>query len=247
MDSGSDTVGINDRTMAIYARIAGLSFLFAQLFAVLFVVYVMKDIVVLGDDAATVENVVKNEMRFRVGVAGEIVVYAVVIPLSLALYVILKRVNKNLALLALLLRTAEAILGALIAMLAGVIPLLLLDGEAAFGRQYMEALTGLFFQVREGWDVVAIFYGAGGAIFCYLLFKAKCIPRIISAWGLVANLIILIKAPINIIMPDFAQSTMMMSWAFSGSFEVVIGTWLLIWGVDCKFLKQQASTASSPA
>ena len=221
--------------------------MFAQLFAVFFVIFITKHIVAPGDNAATIEQMVEHELRFRISVAGEIIVYAVVIPLAHALYVILKGVSKNLALLALLLRVAEGILGALIAMLAGVIPLLLLNGEAAFGRQHMEALTGLFFQVREGWDVVAIFYGAGGAILCYLLFKTKCIPRIISALGIIANLIILIKAPVNIIMPDFAQSTMMISWAFTGSFEVVIGTWLLIWGVDCKFLKQQASTPSSPA
>jgi hypothetical protein len=240
VDSNSDAVSISDRTMAIYARIAGLSYLFAQLFSVFFVYYIMKDIVVPGDDAATVENLVGNEMRFRVSVASEIIVFAVVIPLAHALYVILKRVNKNLALLALLFWVAEAILGALIAMLAGVIPLLLLDGEAAFGQQYMEALTGLFFQVRDGWDVVMLFFGAGGAIFCCLLFKAKCIPRMISAWGVITYLILLIMAPVNILMPDLLPGVVVaVIWRSLLWFEVVIGVWLLVWGVDCKFLKQQ--------
>ena len=233
MDYNSDAVDISDRTMAIYARVAGLCYLFAQLFAVFFVYYIMKDVVVPGDDAATVENVVANEMRFRISVAGEIVVYAVVIPLAHALYVILKRVNKNLALLALLLRFAEAVLGALIAMLAGVIPLLLLKGEAAFGQQHMEALTGLFFQVREGWDVVMLFYGAGGAIFCYLLFKSKCLPRMISAWGVITYLALLIMAPLNIITPDLLSEVVVeVIWRSLFWFEVVSGTWLLVWGVD---------------
>jgi hypothetical protein len=203
------------------------------------VTFIRKHVVVLGDNAATVENLINYEMRFRVSVAGEIVVWAVVIPLAHALYVILKRVNRNLALLALLFRVGEAILGALIAMLAGVIPLLLLDGEAAFGQKHMEALTGLFFQIRQEWDVVAIFYGAGGAIFCYLLFKSRCIPRIISGWGIIIYLSILIMAPINIIIPDLPRLVSRITFRALLWFEVVIGVWLLIWGVDCKFLKSQ--------
>ncbi len=241
MSSERDAVSIDDKSLVIYARIAGLAYLFAILYAMFSIHYIENDIFVWGDDAATVDNLVNNEMRFRVSVAGEIIVYAVVIPLAHALYVILKRVNKNLALLALLLRVAEAIIGATVAMLAGIIPLLLLDGEAAFGQKYMEALTGLFFQVREGWDVVMLFYGAGGTIFCYLLFKSKCIPRIISAWGVISGLILLILAPVNIIMPDLLSEFVRLVAIYRPllCFEVVIGVWLLIWGVDCRFIKPQ--------
>ena len=239
MDSNRDAVDISNRTLAVYARIAGLAYLFAMLYAIFSAHYIENDIIVWGNDAATVDNLAGNEMRFRVSVASEIIVYAVVIPLAHALYVILKRVNANLALLALLLRTAEAVLGALIAMLAGIIPLLLLDGQAAFGRKYMEALTGLFFQVREGWDVIMLFYGAGGTIFCYLLFKSKCIPRMISGWGVITYLSLLILAPVNIIIPDLPELVDTIIYMPLIGFEVIIGVWLLVWGVDCKFLKPQ--------
>ena len=240
MDSNSDAVNISDRTLTIYAKIAGLAFLFAILYYLVSVTYITSHIVVQGDNAATVDNLVNHELRFRVSIASEIIVWAVVIPLAHALYVILKRVNSNLALLALLFRVAEAVLGALIAMLAGVVPLLLLNGEAAFGQQSTEALTGLFFQLREGWDVVAIFYGAGGAIFCYLFFKSKCIPRIISVWGMIAYLSILLQSPVNIIAPELlSRLVRMILFIPELFFEVVIGVWLLIWGVDCKFLKPQ--------
>jgi len=235
VDSNSDTANSSDRTMAIYARIAGLTYLITILLNVFSVDYIESDIFVPGADRATVSRLADNEMRFRVCVASEIITYALVIPLAHALYIILKRVNKNLALLALLLRVAEAIIGATIAMLSGIIPLLLLDGEAAFGQKYMEALTGLFFQVREGWDVVMLFYGAGGAIFCYLLFKSKCIPRIISAWGVIIYLVLLILAPVNIIKPGLSEFVEWVAiWIPLIFFEVVIGVWLLVWGVDFK-------------
>jgi hypothetical protein len=239
MDSGIDIAGRSDRTVAIYARIAGLAYLFAIMYYFFSVTFIWKHVVVPGDNAATVENLINHEMRFRISVAGEIIVLAIVIPLAHALYVILKRVNPNLALLALLFRVGESILGALIAMLAGVVPLLLLKGEAAFGQQHMEALTGLFCQIREEWDVEAIFYGAGSAIFCYLLFKSRCIPRIISACGIIIYLSMLILAPVNIIIPDLPELVSTIILRSLLWFEVIIGVWLLVWGVDLKFLKQQ--------
>ena len=87
----------------------------------------------LGDNAATVENLINHEMRFRVSVAGEIIAVAIVIALAHPVHVIHKGVNRKLAFLALLFRVGESILVALIAMLAGVIPLLLVNGEALYG------------------------------------------------------------------------------------------------------------------
>ena len=232
MNSNSNAEITSDRTLAVYARIAGITYLIAILLNIFCVDYIESDIFVPDNDTETVIRLESNEMRFRLSVASEIITYALVIPLSHALYVILRRVNANLALLALLLRTAETVLGALVAMLAGVIPLLLLDGEATFGQKHMEALTGLFFRVREGWDVVMVFYGAGGALFCWLLFKAKCIPRIISGWGVIIYLVLLILAPVNIIRPYLSEFVEWVAiWTPLIFFEIAIGVWLLIWGV----------------
>lgn len=100
--------------------------------------------------------------------------YALVILLSLALYVVLKTANKNLALLALLWRLGEAIIGGGVTVLTGLMPLLLLNREAAFETEQLQALVGLFLDTRSAeLDVILMFIGMGGTLFCYLFFKSK--------------------------------------------------------------------------
>lgn len=89
-----------------------------------------------------------NELLFRVGIASEILMYVLVILLSFALYVLLKPVNRNLALLALLWRLAEAITGVATTVLSGLIPLLLLNSEAVFKTEQLQALVGLFLGLK---------------------------------------------------------------------------------------------------
>jgi hypothetical protein len=161
--------------------------------------------------------------------------------LSHALYVILKTVNRNLALLALLWRIGEAIIGGGVTVLTGLIPLLLLNGEAAFEQDQLQALVGLFLQVRNaGLDVVLIFIGMGGTLFCYLFFTAKYVPRILAAWGMITYLSMLILALVSILSPNLPESVKMIFYAPGGLFEILFGFWLLIKGVNVEQWKKRA-------
>jgi hypothetical protein len=199
-----------------------------------------------GDDAATVNNIMANEMRFRISVASEIMMYALVVLLSLALYVILKPVNKNLALLALLWRLGEAIIGGGVTVLSGLIPLLLLHGEAAFEAEQLQALVGLFLDVRSaGLDVVLIFIGMGGTVFCYLFFKSKYVPRILAAWGVLTYLSMLILAFVSILSPNLPEAVRMAFYVPGGLFEIIFGLWLLIKGVNVEQWRKRAAFESA--
>lgn len=109
-------------SLQVYARVAGLAYIVIILLGIFSVNYIDTNIIVQGNDTATVNNISGNELRFRISVLSELVMYILVVLLSLALYVILKSVNKNLALLALLWRFGEAIIRASIVVLSGLIP-----------------------------------------------------------------------------------------------------------------------------
>jgi hypothetical protein len=221
-----------ETSLTVYARLAGLAYVLIILIGIFSVSYIETSLVVAGDDAATVNNLLANQLRFRIGVLSEILMFVLVILLSLALYVILKRVDKNLALLALLWRFGEAIIGGGVAVLSGIVPLLLLNRESALNAEQLQPLVGLFLAVRgAGLDVVLIFVGAGGTLFCYLFFKSKLIPRILAAWGMLTYLSMLILAIVSILVPDILESTKMIFYAPGGLFEIIIGLWLLIKGV----------------
>lgn len=221
-----------ETSLIVYARLAGLAYVLIILIGIFSVSYIENSLVVAGDDAATVNNLLANQLRFRIGVLSEILMFVLVILLSLALYVILKRVDKNLALLALLWRFGEAIIGGGVAVLSGIVPLLLLNRESALNAEQLQPLVGLFLAVRgAGLDVVLIFVGVGGTLFCYLFFKSKLIPRILASWGMLTYMSMLILAIVSILVPDILESTKMIFYAPGGLFEIIIGLWLLIKGV----------------
>ena len=232
MNSNRKTVSIGDKSLLIYARVAGLAYVVVIMLGIFSVSFIDSNILVPGDDAATVDNIMNNELRFRISIASEIIMYAFVVLLAHALYVILKTVNRNLALLALLWRIGEAVIGAGVAVLTGFIPLLLLNGETTFEQDHLQALVGLFLQLRNaGLDVVLIFIGMGGTVFCYLFFKSKYVPRILAVWGMITYLSMLTLALVSILSPSLPESVKMIFYAPGGLFEVIIGLWLLIKGV----------------
>ncbi|GBE32495.1 hypothetical protein BMS3Bbin05_01410 [bacterium BMS3Bbin05] len=227
------TDNISDISLHVYARVAGLAYIVVIMLGIVCVSFVESSLVVPGDHAATFNNIIDNELRFRISIAGEILMYMLVVLLSLALYVVLKTVNHNLALLALLWRLGEAIIGGSVTVISGLIPLLLLNRDAAFEGEQLQKLIGLFLGVRNaGLDVVLMFIGVGGALFCYLLFKSKYIPKILAAWGIFTYLSMLILALTSILIPNISETIKMVFYAPGGLFEISIGLWLLIKGIN---------------
>jgi hypothetical protein len=161
--------------------------------------------------------------------------YAGVLLLSAALYVVLEKVNRNLALLAMLLRSGEAIVGVAMVLLSFVV-LFLLNGEGrstAFDTPQLHALAGVFLDVRAGGlDLVLALVGLGGTVFLYLFFVSRYVPRALAAWGIFTYLSILVLAFVSILVPELPVILDTVLYALGGAFELVFGFWLVFKGVD---------------
>ena len=217
----------------VYARVAGASYITTIVLGVFGVNIVETRLLVAGNHAETVENILANDWLFRLGIASEILMYLLVILLSWALYLLLKPVNGNLALLALLWRAGEAIIGSGTTVISGLIPLLMLKAKTQFEVAELNALVGLFLDVRgAGLDFVLLFIGAGGTIFCYLLIKSKFVPRLLAYWGVVTYVSMFIISLVSILIADFPETLKMALFAPGGAFELIIGFWLLIKGIN---------------
>jgi hypothetical protein len=219
----------------IYARVAGLAYLLIIILGIFCVSFIDSKLIVPSNDAATANNILANDLLFRISIAGVLVMYAIVVVLSWSLYVILKPVNKNLALLAMLLRSGEAILGGATVLISFIV-LLLLNGEdysTVFEAEQLQALAGLFLNVRNAaLDIVLIFVGLGGTVFCYLFFKSKYVPGILAAWGIFTYLSMLVLALINILLPNRPEMIEIVLFALGAFFEIIFGFWLLFKGVN---------------
>ena len=82
------------------AQIAGLMYLFTIIIANLVEFYVRGRLIVPGDAVQTAKNIAASTGLFRLGVAGDLAVLVCDVILIVALYILLKPVNRNLALLA---------------------------------------------------------------------------------------------------------------------------------------------------
>lgn len=237
-----------EATLLFYARVAGLAYLVIILTSLLNVGFIDAGLIIPADDAATVANIRDNGLLFRLGIVAALVIYASVVVLAATLYVVLKTVNRNLALLAMLLRTGEAMLGAATAFASLVVPVLLEGAgrSVAFPADQLQALVGLLLEVRTAaLDIVLVFVGLGGTIFCYLLYKALYVPRILAGWGIFTYLSMLLLAIVSILWPGHPAMAEIVLYGLGTLFEVAIGFRLLLKGVDLQHWRNGAH--SSPA
>ncbi len=92
-----------NRSIARKARMAGFLYLIYMVTTVLAEVLARSPLIVFGDAAATARNIMAAEWQFRIGVVGDLVSIVFFLLAAWALYVLLKPVNKGLALLFVLL------------------------------------------------------------------------------------------------------------------------------------------------
>lgn len=221
-----------NRSQRKAARVVGFAYLLAMATAV-FGFYARLHLVVSGNAAETAENIVASELLFRLGIASDVMTFVIDIVLITALYVVLRPVNRNLALLAVFWRLMEtAVL--LVATLNGFEVLRILTGDdlAVFEVDKLQALARLSLGAYGGgYRVGFIFLGLGSAVFSYLWFKSNYIPKALAALGVFSSLLMATCNFVFIIFPSLAKVTGMAYMAPMGVFEVSMGFWLLLRGL----------------
>src|SRR5690349_21646278 len=114
-----------DTTILVRARVAGFLYLILYFPLNIFgFIYVSSRLIVPGDPAATARNIMASESLFRLGIVSTIMGQAVGILLILALYKLLKPVNKDVAVLMVLFGLAAVPIGVLNELNLFAIPLL---------------------------------------------------------------------------------------------------------------------------
>ena len=143
------------------ARVAGLLYLLVAVFGAFSLVYVPSVLIVPGDAATTTNNILASESLFRLGIVSALITQTVQILLVLALYKLLKPVNRNHALLMVIF----ILLGVPIAMLNELnhfVVLLLLSGAeylTVFTADQLQALVPLFLDLHEHGIMIAYILG----------------------------------------------------------------------------------------
>ena len=222
-------------------------FLFAFIIPSLNWALVLSRFNVAGDALATAKNIMANTFLFRLGISVELLMAVGLVVLGLALYVLLKSVNNHLALLALVLKLVEATLMA-ITVLLPFIALEFTYADAAsttLSQEQLQMPLGLLFNAHTAITAVPmVFLGLDMMLFCYLLLKSKYIPGLLAAFGILSFALILVQSLLFILVPEYATMPInqILFWAPSGLFEIVIGLWLLIKGINLQEVDKRLPT-----
>jgi hypothetical protein len=213
------------------ARIAGF------LYLIYMVTHIISDVwrgsfIVLGDAAATVSNIMAHEGLFTVTVVGDLLAALLFFLAAWALYVLLKPVNKDLALLFLLLNLGGVAIQCSSDLFLFASQLLMNDPDTLnmFQTDQLQTLAMFFLDLREkGFTVAQLFYGAWLFPLGYLVFKSDFLPKFLGVVLMVHCFTWVSTVFQSFLFPGFVAITYV-SWPLGFIAEFGLTLWLLIKG-----------------
>jgi hypothetical protein len=222
------TTRTTERSLLIYTRVAAILYLVP--FAPFSLLYVPSRLVVSGDAAATASHIMASESLFRLAIVSNLLNAVCFIFVALLLYQVLKPVNKNMALLMVILN----LLGVPILMLNELnrLAVLLLLGDAhltVFTPDQVHALVPFFLNLHAlGINIAVIFWGLWLFPMGYLVFKSGFLPRIIGVLLMIGCFGYLLQSFVAFLLPNLGVNLAQ----FTAWVEVLLPLWLLIKGIN---------------
>lgn len=225
------TIGPGQQTTA---RLVGFLYLFAMALSIFGEAFVRGRMIVPRDAVQTATNIAASETLFRLSIVTDLLLYVCDIVLFWGLYVILKRVNKDGALLATFFRLVETAILA-VTTLTAFIALRFLGGGSYLGvieTAELQALARVFLSVYGiGLSIGFVFLGLGSAVFSYVWLQSRYIPRALAWLGIIGSLILTIFSLATMVFPRVWEVMGMAYMMPMGLYEVGLGLWLLIKGL----------------
>jgi len=221
------------------ARTAGLLYLILAVCGGFAEFFVRQSLIVRGDATATVANILGAQPLFRLGIVAELVGQVAFVLLVLALYRVLRPVNRNHAtVMVAFVLVAVTIVS--LNMLNQFAALHVLDGApylAAFDAAQQRALAMTFLDLHHaGYVIAQVFFGLWLLPLGYLIYRSGFIPKIIGVLLVIACAGYLADVATYFLAPDF--SVVLSVFTFIG--EVALMLWLLVMGVNVERWEQRA-------
>ena len=220
------------------ARMAGFLYLIYIVFSIFADVFGRSKLIVLGDAATTAGNILASAGQFRTGFVADLVAAVLFLLTAWALYVLLKPVNKNLALLFLLLNLGGVAVWC-VSDLFLIASQLLVNGAdylKVFQADQLQALamSSLYIYKYGFLGIAQLFFGAWLFPLGYLVFKSGFLPRFLGVILMVHCVVWLMSALQFFLFPGLIGITFVgityLSYPLGFISEFGLSLWLLIMG-----------------
>ncbi len=228
-------------------RFAGLLYVLMSIAGFFAMGYVPSKLIVHGNAAATASNIAASETLFRLGIVGELIGQAGFIFVALALYDLLKGVNRRHASLMVTLIVVSIPI-AFLNELNSIAALVLVRGAdflSIFEKPQREALAMLFLNLHgQGIVVAEIFWGLWLFPLGLLVYRSRFLPRFLGVWLALAGFAWVILSLTGVLLPQYQNKVF--TYAQPAVFgEIAFMLWLVIKGA--KPQPQDAVALSSAA
>lgn len=197
--------------------------------------YVRDRLIVRGDDAATASNILGSEALFRVSVAGELLTCLCDVALAVILYVLFRRVNRSVSLLAAANRLTFAGVYC-VSKFFLVAALILLDGSdylRVLDPGEFSALAYASLRMHSfGYGISLAFFGVHCGLRGWLVYRSGHAPRAIGVLLVIGGAGNLVHSVTQTLSPATAAS--LFPWIILPAFPAELGLtlWLLLRPVD---------------
>ncbi|MDM5177435.1 DUF4386 domain-containing protein [Massilia sp. DJPM01] len=185
------------------ARIAGALYLVIIVIGLLGETLIRNSLVVAGNAAETAQRIVASEWLWRVGIAGQLLLLLCAVGLSLAWYVLLRPVNRNLTLLAMFFALVSLAVESVSALqLQGVLTPLLAGAQLGMDLRQAQATAYLAIVGHSyAFAVALMLFGVECMIVGHLIRKSGYFPAPVGALMQLAGLCYLLNTFIMVLSP----------------------------------------------
>lgn len=216
-----------------YLLITGVLYLIIFCLGLFSEIVVRSSLISPGDATATANNILASQGLFRLGFAGDLVVFLCDVAVAMLLYVLLRSTSEAGALVSSGFRlTGTAIYG--VNLLNYFAALLVLNGSgplAAFSSEQLNSLALLFLEIhKHGYDLGLVFFGLHCLVLGYLLYKSDLFPSILGLLMALAGLGYLVGSATLFLWPRFA-GTVEAIYILPVIGELAFSIWLVVKGL----------------
>jgi hypothetical protein len=224
-----------------YARVAGVLFLLSMVAGGIGEMYVPSKLIVSTDAAMTAQNLRSADSLFRIGFASYLVEGLCDVALAWILYVLLRPVHKELALLAAFFGLVSTALFGFAELFYFASSLVLRDADylKSFSPDQRNTLALLALKTYSlGASGFMAFYGVATLLRGYLMFRSGYLPKFLGVLLVIAGLGFVTKNFLLVLAPAYDSGLLLLPVALAG---VSLTVWFLAKGVDVRKWEERAA------
>ena len=189
------------------ARTAGVGYIAIIILGVFAHFFVLERLIVFDDPVLTLNQILSSDLLFRLGIICFITMVIIDVIVGIMLYVIMRQVDKTVALLVAAFRLMYSVVhSAAIINLILVLPLLndlgsgQLINQSHMSEQVMSLLNGHHY----GFLLALIFFGLHCIVLGWLIYRSGFMPKVLGVLLIIAGVGYMIDSFANIVLADYS-------------------------------------------